>query len=97
MSEDHCIKCGAIISKTSTTGRPLCYCSTACRRASGYEIERINKRLAGLESDLINEKIHKSKNVNAFGERYSERVAGLEAAILESEARLKCLLTAKND
>ncbi len=93
-----CIKCGQFFETTSTTGRPSDYCSSACRRAAGYEVERINKRLADLENDLVREKLHKDKNDrDAYGKKCQERIEALEAAILESEARLKSLLAAKND
>lgn len=97
MSE--CIKCGVLIQTKAATGRPSSYCSPSCRKSAEYEIGRINRRLADFENDLIREKMHqpKDRGVNIYGEKCHERIEALETAIVESEARLKCLLAAKND
>lgn len=87
-----CIKCSKPIEATSKTGRPAVYCSTACRRLAEYEINRINKRLANLEDQLIYEKMGKDNAVNSQGLRRDERIAALTAAIDDNEARLKELL-----
>lgn len=92
-----CIKCGLFFQTAATTGRPSDYCSISCRRSAEYEIGRINKRLANLEDDLVNEKRYKHNGANASGQRYPERLAALQEAISEGEARLKKLLSAKGD
>ena len=94
---NECIKCGLPIKTAATTGRPSDYCSTSCRRAAEYEIGRINRRLADLENDLVSENRYKHEGVNFAGQRYPERLAALQDAITESEARLKRLLSAKGD
>lgn len=93
-----CIKCGQEIKPVSTTGRPPDYCSPGCRKSAEYEIGRVNRRLADLENDLVHEKLHNDKkSVNCNGQSPQERIAALENAIVESESRLKVLLSAKND
>ncbi|MFZ2171445.1 MAG: hypothetical protein WAW61_17625 [Methylococcaceae bacterium] len=93
-----CIKCGQEFKPASTTGRPPDYCSHACRKSAEYEITRINKRLGGLEDDLVAEKMHPNdKSVNCYGQKSQERIAALENAIVESESRLKKLLSAKDE
>jgi len=44
-----CIKCGAPIENTASTGRPRAYCTSACQRAAGHEVRRINSLLEKLE------------------------------------------------
>jgi hypothetical protein len=47
-----CRHCGVALPPATGRGRPLIFCSTACRRASELEIKRINDRLANLERRL---------------------------------------------
>jgi hypothetical protein len=44
-----CPNCGAKLPASSKPGRPLKFCSEACRRAAEFEKRRVNDRLKVLE------------------------------------------------
>ena len=61
---NQCVKCGKSIETTATTGRPPDYCSTACRRAAEYEI---NRRIEVLEERLAWERLSAENSRDASG------------------------------
>ena len=67
-----CATCGGTLPASADTGRPRTYCGEPCKRAAGYEITRINRRLEKLENNLnklkgqekLLEKVKSSSNLN---------------------------------
>ena len=97
---NQCIKCNSPITSDAKTGRPASYCSIACRRSAELEIRRLDRQIDELEKDRISEQRNKSSErdfKNAFGQGHAERLAALELALVEAEARLKILLSAKSE
>lgn len=78
-----CPKCGAKVPQSTDPGRPLTYCSTGCRRATEYELRRLQKALEDVEDRLRWSRINGRTPV--VGER-------LEVERLTLEARLHVLL-----
>jgi hypothetical protein len=75
MTEKLCLKCRTPLTPTAV-GRLPSYCSTGCRRATEYELRRIQRHLERLE-------VQRESPMFA---------AGAEHAIDELEARLRTLL-----
>jgi len=44
-----CRKCGSELPTRTGRGRPAVYCSTGCRRATEYELRRVQKALEDIE------------------------------------------------
>ena len=56
MTMTNCPKCGNDLPQQEGAGRPARYCSDACKRAAGYEMTRLNRRLQGIEDRLSMER-----------------------------------------
>jgi hypothetical protein len=53
LKDGRCRNCGGQLpASAGRRGRPLTFCSEGCRRASEFEIRRINNRLGSLEDRL---------------------------------------------
>jgi hypothetical protein len=78
-----CKNCGGKLPAASgRRGRPQAFCSVACRRASQFEIRRINVRLGVLEDRLSESRLPKP---NAFGLAIDED----DPKLLEQEIALQ--------
>lgn len=49
MEKLRCRKCGAALAERESRGRPATFCSTACRRASEFELRRANVAIDAVE------------------------------------------------
>lgn len=91
-----CAKCGVPIESHPGPGRPLLYCSAACRQASAYEIKRLTRRLELRESRRLTlrhvEGIEREIR-DGFGRTVEEQVVAVDAEIAEDEERLRLLLS----
>lgn len=85
-----CVKCGAELS-APPTGRPPTYCSTGCRRATEYELRRLQRRLERLEEDLGWLRPLRPDVFTIYG-KAGPAVAQVTADIAEAEARMRELL-----
>ncbi len=88
----NCIKCKQPITETNRIGRSKSYCSTACRRAAGLEIQRINGRLIKLEDLLQNIRLGMG-----FVHDKERKEKGFLAEIERQENRLKELFAGTDD
>jgi hypothetical protein len=67
------------------TGRPPTYCSQRCRRASEFEIRRIDKRIGDLETQLSDRRISNLKFFSGVDdpERIQAEIERLKTRLLE--------------
>jgi hypothetical protein len=83
-----CVKCGERF-ETNDVGRPARYCSTACRRATEYEIRRLQRHIERHEREAAH---HRVLADGSSGQWAAIRANNHEAERLRFEARLKALL-----
>jgi hypothetical protein len=94
----HCSNCGVKLPRPAPTGgRPRTFCGEPCKRAAGYEITRINRRLEKLEQQLADERITQThSDLNCYSDQYgrmpAQRVDALEQEIKLTRDRLLGLL-----
>jgi hypothetical protein len=98
-----CVKCGAPVTPP-TTGRPPRYCSTGCRRAAEYELQRLQRHLEAAEREVTCLKhmdpaesvepsdYSKMFHVSKFGKQAGKALANATAEIARLEARMRQLL-----
>jgi predicted nucleic acid-binding Zn ribbon protein len=87
-----CRICGAPIEPRSKTGRPSVYCSVGCRRASEYELRRLQARLIRLEDEAERCRRDRSGLAHMDGGTAAEHSADIEREILRAAQRLRELL-----
>jgi hypothetical protein len=51
MARETCLKCSEPLQQPAT-GRPPVYCSVGCRRATEYELRRLQRHLEAVEGEL---------------------------------------------
>ena len=84
-----CKSCGKRIA-LKARGRPSDYCSTACRRASEFEIRRLNTRIARLEDRASSNRLDPIAMAFGFCSRGGD--GGLAQEIALQQKRLRELL-----
>jgi hypothetical protein len=87
-----CRQCGETISRRAKAGRPPVYCSTACRRAAGFEVRRLNDHVERLERELSEWIMLAPDTATVYGCTVAERREVLSAEITRQQARLRDLL-----
>ena len=75
-----CRKCGTELPTRTGSGRPPTYCSTGCRRATEYELRRLQKALEDLEDRL---RWSRMNGRDAHSEDLEQECARLEARLRE--------------
>ncbi|MDB5637759.1 MAG: hypothetical protein JWP51_2667 [Bradyrhizobium sp.] len=80
-----CALCPRILPPSKATGRPATFCSIRCRRASEYEIRRIDKRIGDLETQLSDRRISNLKFFSGVDdpERIQAEIDRLKTRLLE--------------
>lgn len=73
------------------TGRPPTYCSVACRRVAEAELRRIDRRIAGLESDRDAQIISLAAWHTGAFKGPDRQLAATEAAIATATERQRLL------
>jgi hypothetical protein len=92
MSPKLCLKCNTALIDPPT-GRPRSYCSVACKRAAGYELTRINRRLSRLEDLAL-----KVRLADWLEPRERRRqLKQIDAEIEQAELRLRLLLAGQQE
>ena len=81
-----CLQCQKPLQQLPT-GRPRVYCCTGCKTLSRYERDRLQARLAGLESGLA--------KLRLLGATAPEYLQGLQTEIDGMKARLALLAGAE--
>lgn len=92
----NCVTCNKPIESTAKTGRPRDYCSAACRRMAEREILRLEKRIAGLEEDLMRYRCLAPDTVLGDG-RVREVIARHEAELKNQNDRFRLLLSGSEE
>ena len=92
-----CAHCGANLPAPAKTGRPRTFCGEPCKRAAGYEVTRINRRLEKLEQELSDERITTThSDLNQYSDMYgrlpAQRIDAYEQEINRARKRLLVLL-----
>ena len=93
----HCANCGNKLSAPARIGRPRTFCGEACKRAAGYEVTRINRRLEKLEQELSDERITTTHSdcaqyTDVYGRLPAQRIDAYEQEITRTRGRLLALL-----
>jgi hypothetical protein len=93
----HCANCGVKLPPPAKTGRPRTFCGEPCKRAAGYEITRINRRLEKLEQQLVDERITTTHSdcaqyTDVYGRLPAQRIDAYEQEIKLTRDRLLGLL-----
>jgi sugar-specific transcriptional regulator TrmB len=86
-----CVKCGGPLEQP-TTGRPRVYCSSPCRTAAAYEVQRINRRLLALEERASELRHSRSSTRDWLARTPQQALSDVEAEIAAAEGRLRQLL-----
>jgi hypothetical protein len=88
-----CPICGAGIAPKSKTGRPAIYCSVGCRRASEYELRRLQARLIRLEDEAeACRRDRRTGLTHLNGATQQEHAADVAREIQRAQGRLRELL-----
>lgn len=82
-----CKSCGTELPDEGGIGRPLVYCSTACRRVSEFEIRRLTRAL-----DQLDERARYLRDPTRFHLNAEEEAAFVQAEIVSATERLRELL-----
>lgn len=94
----YCAHCGTKLPAPAKTGRPRTFCGEPCKRAAGYEVTRINRRLEKLEQELSDERISTTHSdcaqySDCYGRLPAQRIDAYELEISRTRTRLLELLT----
>lgn len=85
-----CAKCGDVLEQPST-GRPPTYCGPTCRRASEYELRRLQRRLESAERNVEHARESMEFGYAPLAQR-RKRLAFAEQQLADLEERLRVLL-----
>jgi hypothetical protein len=93
-------RCGNKLANNPGRGRNKSYCSTACRRAAGFAIRNVTRRIATLERLASGMRISLAQGDNVswwgFG-RPKEALPAILSEIKMQQARLLELLNGRKD
>ena len=98
-----CRKCGAELAGRDGPGRPSSYCSTACRRATEYELRRSQTAIEAVEKRILAHREHIAlpsgwpPNCCGRGEAAVKHLEWLEGERVRLEARMAVLLSDGED
>lgn len=87
-----CARCGGPVEQSSGPGRPRSYCGAVCRRQSEYELRRVERHIASVETLL-----RRARFAEAMAPKYRRKpvdpaVAFWQAERAALEGRLRELL-----